>query len=415
MKLPLEIYIAWRYIRFNIRQSLIVAFAVGIGVSIIIFIPSVNLSFFDLLLRKTVIRAPHIQVTREIETFFRNERLLQRQFPSTEQILTEDQTTVRKRNIRAYNRLMEQLLQVPGVTEAAPYISEQVIIVQGNEVRSVEVRGIVPDREKSVSNLEEEVKQGDIDMLSGDRIILGWRLADELGAEPGGRVQLITAEGNRSFRVSGLIDSGIYARDIGTALISLPTAQRLLDMPGQVTGIALQVADIYQAKLMGDRISRIYNVKTRSWIEENRTLLQQISSFRIIIAIISFLIVFAAASSITSILIMIITSKSREIGILKAMGTSSGAIVRVFLFQATFLSILGAIAGVMGGIALIALYNATPLSRAETFLGIGREPVTLNLEYTYIAVFYALASSILASIFPAWRAGKLDPVKAITQ
>lgn len=415
MKLPFSAYIAWRYIRFNIRQSLIVALAVGIGVSIIIFIPSVNLSFFDLLLRRTVINAPHIQITREFETLPRDELALRRQFPGAERILVADETTTRRRNIRAYNQLLASLLRFPGVTEAAPYISEQVIIVKANEVRGVEVRGIIPELEKSVSTLEEDVEVGNLDTLSGSQIFLGWRLADELGVEVGDYVQLITAEGSRSFKVAGLINSGIYARDLGTALISLRSAQRLLDMPGQVTGISLQVEDIYQAESIGQGIARTYNVKSRSWMVENETLLEQITNFRIIIAVISFLIVFAAASSITSILIMVVASKSREIGILKAMGATSDAIVRIFLLQATFLSILGSLAGVLGGIGLIALYNITPFARAETVLGIGREPVRLNLEYTYIAVFYAMLSSILASIFPAWRAGKMDPVKAINQ
>lgn len=150
-------------------------------------------------------------------------------------------------------------------------------------------------------------------------------------------------------------------------------------------------------------------------MEDNEIILSQIGMFRVIIAFISFLIVFAAASSITSVLIMVVSSKSREIGILKAMGLQGPAIMRLFVFQAVCLSLLGAAAGVLGGQGLISLYNATPYSRAETFLGIARQPVAMNAEYTGYALFYALLSSVLASLIPAWNASRLDPVKAINQ
>ncbi|MGE0200761.1 MAG: ABC transporter permease [Candidatus Melainabacteria bacterium] len=415
MQLPLPLYIAWHYIRHNLRQSAIVALAVGIGVSIIIFIPSVNLSFFDYFLHETVENAAHIRVTREVETMPRNKTLMAPIWGRTAQILYSDQTMTRNRKITAYRDAMDRLTAIPGVTAAAPYINERVIVVRGSQDRGATVQGIEPLQEAQIHPIKDDIQQGNLDKLSGDQIFIGWRLADELGVGMGDRIQLVSVNNKRSFKIAGLIRTGIYMQDMDTMYIALRTAQTLFDLPNQVSGISLKVDDINAADKVASVIQSAYGYKTRTWMEDNEVILDQIRMFRVIIAFISFLIVFAAASSITSILIMLVSSKAKEIGILKAMGTTSGAIVQLFLFQAIFLSILGAIAGVFGGMGLIELYNATPYSKAETFLGIARQPVTLNLEYTGYAIFYAMLSSIFASIFPAWRAGSLDPVKAFGQ
>ncbi|MBX2861602.1 MAG: ABC transporter permease [Vampirovibrio sp.] len=413
--LPIEIYVAWRYMRFNLKQSFIVALAVGIGVSIIIFIPSINLSFFGYFLEKTVESNAHIKVVRELDTEARNRQTLKTLYPDEGRILVSDQSLTRRRDIKAYKNLVSEIMRIDGITTAAPYVSESVIIVRGSQTRTSTMRGILPEAEKNISNIEENIQQGSLDTLSDDQVILGWRLADELGVNVGNRIQLLTNFGKKSLKVSALSNTGIYQQDLSTILVTLDTAQALLNMPNEVTGIGLKVRDMYQAENLARLIARTFDLKTTSWMEDNAVFLDQIRMFRVIIAFISFLIVFAAASSITSILIMVVASKSKDIGILKAMGTPPNAIMRMFLLQAIILSLIGVVAGIGGATFLIELYNATPYSKAETFLGIGRQPVTLNLEYTVYAIFYATLSSILASLIPAWQAGKLDPVEAINQ
>lgn len=414
-RLPIEWYMAARYIRTNIRQSLIIMLAVGMGVAIIIFVPSINLSFFEYFLNKTVQNAPHINVTREMETGERNRQMMASLAPEGYDVLMTDQTVIRRRNIKAYQRLMKDLMKFPGVTNAAPFVQDNVIIVRGSASRAVDLRGIVPEAEKEITDIEENVTIGNLDTLGNNEIFLGYLLADELNANIGNRVTIVSPYGRKNYKLTGLIDSGNYLRDLGSAWLTLEAAQQVLDLPNEVTGIGLRVAEIYTADNIAKAISRAYPVKTRSWMEDNVTILEQISNFRTIIAFISFMIVMAAASSITSVLIMVVASKSKEIGILKAMGASPGSIMRLFVIQAVFLALLGSVAGIFGGWLFIQIYNFSPMSRSETLLGIGREPATLNIEYTFYAVFYAMASSILASIFPAWRASRLDPVQAINQ
>ena len=418
MKWPLELYIAARYIFHNLRQSLIVMLAVGMGVSIIIFIPSVNLSFFDYFLRKTVHNAPHIQVTRELETEVRNQQALVRVFSSKDQInpphiIMTDLTLTRRRNIMAYDRLIAEMMEFPGVVAAAPYIKDQVIINRGGTSRAVDLNGIVPEKERQISDIAETVTIGSLDTLTDDEVFLGYLLADTLGVGVGNRVQVVTPYGKKNFKVAGLIDSGQFLKDHSYVATTLEGAQQILNLPNEVTGIGLKVREIYDAEKIAKMLRATFPVKTRSWMEDNRTILDQIANFRGIIAVISFLIVMAAASSITSILIMVVASKSREIGILKAMGTPPQTIMGLFVSQAVFLSILGAMCGVVGGFLLIQVYNLTPMAHSETFLGISREPVTMNMEYMGYAILYSIGSSILASFIPAWQASRLDPVKAI--
>lgn len=411
--MPFSLYIALRYIQYNLRQSLIIMLAVGMGVGIIIFIPSVNLGFMDYLIKKTVNNAAHVQVTRDIETDERNRQLLQAKIPKDAQLVVTDQTLTRRRKITAYNQLSDKLREFPGVVEVAPYIREQAIIVRGSDSRGVQLNGIIPEREQNLSDLLENVTEGNLDTVSSNEVFLGVTLADELGANVGNRVQIITPWGQKSFKVAGIIDNKNYVRDMSLVVTNIEGAQQMLDMANEVTGIGIKVRDIYQADTIAQQIQNTYPVKARSWIEDNVTILSQIKNFRFIIAFVSVMIVMAAASSITSVLIMVVASKTREIGIMKAMGARPGTVMRIFLIQAVILGIFGAICGILLAWMFINLYNFSPMSRQDTLLGIGREPVKMNLEYTIYAILYSMGSSLVASLIPAWRAGHLNPVEAI--
>lgn len=418
-QIPIELYLAARYVTANIKQSLIIILAVGMGVAIITFIPSINLSFFEYFLEKTVQNAAHINITREIETESRNINLLKKYRNKTgnnhEQIVLTDQSLIRRRNITAYRRLVDEFKQIPGVAAAAPFIKDQGIVRRGGKSRSIDINGIIPEQERYITDIFENVYIGNLSTISNQEVFLGYLLADELGVQIGNRIQLVTPYGQKSYKVAGLIKNGNYLRDLSQVVMNLDAAQQLLNLDNEVTSIGIKLVDYYDAPKISNIIKNTYPVKVRNWMEDNVTILEQISNFRTIIAFISFMIVMAAASSITSVLIMVVASKSKEIGILKAMGTPGGSILRLFVIQAVFLSIFGALFGVFGGWFFIQVYNFSPMSTAETFLGIGREPATVNTEYAIYAVCYAIISSVLASLIPAWQASKLDPVHAINQ
>lgn len=416
--LPIEFYIASRYVSANLRQSLIIMLAVGIGVALIVFIPSVNLSFFNYFLDKTVQNAPHITLTRELETMPRDKKAVEGIFKEqnrSEKLLFSDRTNIRRRHITAYKRLLSQLESMPDVIAVSPTIREQVIAVHGSQNRSASLQGIIPQQENIVSHIEDNVAEGNLEAMGPNEVFIGSELANELNLAVGDRIQVLTAFGERSYKIAGLITTGVYQQDLTILYMPLQSAQKLLDMDNEVSSLGLKIRNIYDAENVARLLANTYHLKARSWMEENKIFLDQISNFRVIIAVINFLIVFAAATSINSILIMVVASKSKEIGILKAMGTGPGAIMRLFIAQGIFLSVMGIIAGIAGGGGLIALYNLSPMARGQTLLGIERPPTTISTEYAILAVIYALISSMLASLLPAWRASRLDPVEAINQ
>ncbi|MEB3244471.1 MAG: ABC transporter permease [Vampirovibrionales bacterium] len=421
MTIPIEYAIAARYVKANLRQSLIIMLAVGIGVALTIFIPSLNIGFFNYLLIKTVETNPHIKLTRELETMPQDKALLQAHFKafkktvSQPRLIFSDQTQKRRRTIQAYRPLINKLEAFPGVTIVSPTIREQVIIVHGSQSRSAGLQGVLPEREDRIARINEHVIAGQFNKMGPQDVFLGRELADELDVDPGSRVKIVTAYGQRSFRVAGLIQTGMATADLSLLYMPLKSAQKLLQLENTVTDIGLKIDDIYAADTVAQTLAQAYRLKAKSWMLESKVFLDQIQNFRVIVGIINFLIVFAAATSITSILVMMVAAKSREIGILKAMGLSPGAIMRLFISQGLCLSVFGCIAGFFGALGLIMLYNASPLSQGATVLGIERPPTVINGEYTVLAFVYAMISSFLASLFPAWYASRLDPVKAMNQ
>lgn len=413
--MPTYFYIAWRYLLSDLKQSLLITLAVGLGIAIIVFIPSVNTSFYNELLKKTLDSSPHITVLKQEKSLQPGYNLLEAKVNTPDLVVLKDTTSSQQLDtLRNFRPLQNQLEQLPSVIGVSPQVTEQVVVVKGAQRMAASLQGLDPEKEPSVTDIETKIKVGRLKDLSGDNAILGWRLADELGVRLGQRFQVVTATGQRRFRLVGLTDSGLYFTDRKTLLVSLTTAQALLKQPGQVSSIGLRLEDLEEAPELARQIAANLQVKTRHWIEENEEILKQMTSFRVMVSFINFLIIASAASSITSMLIMTVANKSKEIGILKAMGMRPSQIARIFVSQALLLCVLGIVFGVLGGQFFIELYNLTPIAK-QSVMGIERKPVTMNLEFALLACFYAFITSVVASLIPAWQASRLDPVKAINQ
>lgn len=407
-----EFFIAWRYMTSNIRQSLIISGAVGIGVSIIIFVPSINLSFFNDLIDKTLASAPHVRITKELVTFPRDVKVLTPRFK--QELLLEDQTQTRRRNIKSYRGLVRSIASVDGVVAASPFASGQGIVVRGAEERGVSVKGIIPEKEVNVTDIENDIIRGRIQNLNVTDIVIGKVLADKINVDLNDRITVIGPRSiSRSFKIVGIFSTGLRGQDEGQVYTNLRAAQQLLALGTDVTNIGVRVDDIYRADVIADRIEKITGLTADSWKEDNKQILEQITRFQIIIAFINFLIIFAAASSITSVFIMMIASKSKEIGIMKSMGAKNHSIMIIFLSQAITLSVLGYLVGILGAKGLIEWYSYILSSATETFLTTDIPDLKINWNYAFLAMVYSIITSVIASIIPAYQAAKLNPVEAI--
>lgn len=407
-----EFFIALRYMTANIKQSLIISGAVGIGVSIIIFIPSINLSFFNDLINKTVSSSPHINITKEIDTFQGDIRVLKREFRND--LLLTDQTQIRRRNILSYRLVLKEIAPVSEIVASAPYASGQAIIVRGGEERGVSIKGIIPEKEVNITNIQNYMIRGRIQNLGINDIVIGNTLAEKLKVNIGRRVSVTGPRGiSNTFKIVGIFSTGLRAQDESQVYTNLKAAQQILRLGTEVSGVGARVKDIYEAENVANTLKKLTGLDAKSWMEDNKQILDQISRFRLIIAFINFLIIFAAASSITSVFILLISSKSKEIGILKSMGAKNISIMSVFLMQALILSIIGYITGVIGAKLLISWYAYILSSAKETFLTTGIPVLKLNVQYALLALFYSMFTSLLASIIPAYQAARLNPVEAI--
>jgi len=409
-----EFFIALRYMSSNIKQSLIISGAVSIGVSIIVFIPSINLSFFNDLLNKTVSSAPHIVITKELETFKRDVTVLNK--TSKTDLLLEDQTRTRRRDIKSYKNVLDKIKPIAGIVATAPFASGNAIITRGAEERGVSLKGIIPEDEIKVVEIQKDMKEGRVNNLGITDVVIGDQLADKLNVKPGDRVNIVGPRGiSKDFKIVGIFSTGLRAKDEGQIYVNLKSGQQLLKLGTDVNGIGIKVIDMYQAETIAGEIQQATNLDARSWMEDNKQILEQLTRFRLIIGFINFLIIFAAASSITSVFIMLIAAKRKEIGILKSMGAKNLSIMFIFISQAIILGVLGYLFGLIGAQGLIIWYSNLLSSSTGTLLGTTIPKIIMNRDYALLALFYTMLTSLLASIIPAYQAAKLNPVEAINE
>ncbi len=408
-----ELFIALRYVTSNLKQSIIITMAISIGVSLIIWIPSINLSFFDDLIDKSVASAPNITIEKELDTFEKNAPKFNLFF-GDRTLLLKDQVQTRKRNIKSYKEIMEQIKYVEQIEAMSPYVSEQGFVIRGTEERGAQIRGIIPGREVKVTDIENDIIRGGIRNLGINDIVLGETLADKLNVDLGDRVTVTGPRGSsKSLKVVGIFSTGLRENDEFQVYVALKSGQQIFNLGNDVNGIGIKIKDIYKAREVAGKLREITGLDAESWMEENKQILDQISRFRLIITFINFLIIFSAASSITSVFIMLIASKSKEIGILKSMGAKNFSVMSVFLIQAISLSLLAYVLGLGFAKLLIEWYAGIIESAGETFFSTEIPEFKISMEYAVLAFFYSLFTSILASIIPSYQAAKLNPVEAI--
>jgi lipoprotein-releasing system permease protein len=340
-------------------------------------------------------------------------------------------------NITNYQQVNLQVEQVKGVTAATPFIYTQVMISSRQSISGAVLRGIDPETAVKVINLARNLRTGSLEELgvvdrSGDTtttpgIILGNELARNLGVVRGEPVTVISPLGrltplgrvprSQTFRVSGIFDSGMYEYDSTLAYVSLGAAQRFLGIGDRVTGIEVRVDDIYRADRVARDISKTlagYPYWSRDWMRMNKNLFSALKLEKIVMFIILTLIILVAAFNIIGTLIMVVIEKTRDIAILKSMGATRRSIMKIFMIEGMVIGLVGTMLGLLGGYTLcelLATYQFIELPQDVYY--ISTLPVKMDpLDVTIIALA-AIAISLVATVYPAWQASRLDPAEAI--
>jgi len=338
-----------------------------------------------------------------------------------------------------YEEVAKKVDTVRGVVSAAPFILSQVMLSSASSVSGVVLKGIDPNLAGKVTDLASNLKAGHLQDLEKGRdnlagIILGVELAKHLGVSMNDTLQVISPLGNmtpmgmmpkmRRFAVVGIFQSGMYEYDNTLAYISIPIAQKFFDMGDRVTGIEIKTGDLYRVKEFAKEIRRLLGFPfwTKDWMEMNRNLFSALRLEKIAMFIILVLIVLVAAFNIISTLIMVVMEKNKDIAILKSMGASSRGIMKIFLIEGLVIGVVGTFLGAVLG--LLAAFNLEKITDfVEHLFGfkilssdvyyIDKLPSQVNpLDVTLILVT-AISISLVATIYPSWRASKLDPAEAL--
>jgi lipoprotein-releasing system permease protein len=331
--------------------------------------------------------------------------------------------------VTGYDSLMTVIKNTPRVIGASPFVYTKVMLNHENYVDGIVLRGVDTETLSDVSNIEEKIKYGDFNLTDEEEpeIVIGSILANNLRIHTGDRLTVFstanftpTPMGNipevEEFKVSGIFEAGMFEYDAALAYVSLASAQRLVEMSDAVTGIEVKVKDIYKAPQIAEEIEEEigFPYKTTNWIRMNRSLFAALKLEKIVMFIILTLIIVVAAFNIIGTLIMIVIRKTKDIGILKSMGASSRQIMKVFMLQGVIIGAIGTGLGIVVGYVvcfLLGKYKFISLPSDVYF--IDTLPVNMVWHDFLLVAVAAIVISFAATIYPAIKAAKLDPVQAI--
>lgn len=401
-----EYFVAKRYLktkRSTILQSIIVIISivgVFIGVAALLIVLSVMNGFQDDLKDKILGVNAHIAVLK-----YFNEPVMK------------------------YDSLLSIVRKTPHVTGASPFIYTKVMINHNSYVDGIVLRGVDENTLKDVSDIESRLKYGSFHFSGGDEpgIVLGSILADNLRVHTGDELTIFSTANfkptpmgiipkYKKFKVIGIFDAGMFEYDASLAYVSLLSAQKLVGMENAVTGIEVKVDDIYKAPKIARVIEKRlgFPYRTNNWMEMNRSLFTALKLEKMLMFIVLTLIIIVASFNIIGTLILFVSQKTRDIGILKSMGASNRQIMKIFTFQGLTIGLVGTSLGVLFGFVvsfLLGKYIHFPLPGDVYF--IKTLPVNMELFDFVIVGVSAIVISFIATLYPAMKASRLDPVKAI--
>jgi lipoprotein-releasing system permease protein len=330
-----------------------------------------------------------------------------------------------------YQKVAEQIRGTEGVIATTPFIYSQVMVKSFGNVSGAILRGMDPRSVGKVVGIESMIKKGSLSSLDETHeglpaIIIGSELSRRIGALPGDILTVIAPEGkptpfsripnSRKYRVTALFDSGMYEYDSNLVFISLKEVQDLLGMEGRVTGVEVRVHAVYKSDIIGELIQKKlgYPYRTKDWKLTNRSLFSALRLEKITMFIIMTMIVLVGALNIISTLVMVVMEKTRDIAILRAMGATSRNIMSIFMLQGLLVGLVGTLIGLFSGLGICHLISKyIHIGIPTDFYGITTLPVRVErLDVLFITVA-AVVISFLATIYPSWRAAKLNPVEAL--
>ncbi len=394
------------------RQTLVSVLGVALGVAFFIAIAALMRGFQTYFVSQIIDVAPHITVKDESRAPPAQPAELLRGAGAV--LVHGVKPGDRVRGIRAAGDKLALLEAMEGVA-AAPVLAGQVLLRYGSRDVSAGVTGIDPARHVRISNIQKDMLTGRLDDLraTANGLIIGEALSIRLGIGMGDTISAISPAGvTLSMKIVGIFRTGIQAVDGGQGFALLKVAQVLQNRPNVVNQLLIRLADVTQAEPMARQIEARFGDRTESWEEQSANILTVFVIQNAIMYSVTGAILLVAAFGIYNIISTVVFEKTRDIAILKSLGFTEGDIQRLFLLQGLAAGLMGAVVGCLLGAAMI---EALAQVRFNTDAPSGNNRFLLDRDWrVYLAAsFFAMLSASFASVVPARRASRLDPVQVV--
>lgn len=409
---PLELYVGLRYTRAKRRNHFISFISatsilgIALGITALITVLSVMNGFETELRERILGMASHATISGSTE------------------------------GLDDWEAVADRALGHERVLGAAPYVTAQVMLSAGGAVSGTLLRGILPEREPQVSEVVNKMLVGELtDLRAGEYgIILGKELGLVMGVRPGDKITVVTPQVTvtpagvlprlKRFTVVGLFEVGMYEYDRNLAFTHIADAAKLMRLEGRVTGVRLMLDDLFQAprvvrEIAGELGGRHF---ISDWTRQHANFFRAIQTEKRVMFIILLLIVAVAAFNIVSTLVMVVTDKQGDIAILRTLGVTPGSVMAIFIVQGALIGLIGTALGVLGGVSL-ALNVETIVPAIERLFGIRFlspdvyyiSDLPSELHWSDVARIggVALVLSLIATLYPAWRAARTQPAQAL--
>ena len=340
-----------------------------------------------------------------------------------------------ERSLTDYDRLAGQVAKVDGVVKVTPMIEGQVMASANGQAAGAVVRGLKPEDVQGRTILADNIHTGALANFRGmDTVLIGTRMARKFRLEVGDKITLISPKGNvtafgtvprlRSYTIAALFNVGMHEYDSSFIFMPLEAAQKYFRLPNAVSYLDVVITDPDAARSKTREVWRAIGAQGRifDWQQTNSSFFNAIQVERNVMFLILTLIIVVAAFNIISSLIMLVKDKGRDIAILRTMGATRGMIMRVFFLSGASVGVIGTIAGFILGLSFaenietirqwIQALTGTELFAAEIYF-LSQLPAEVDSGEVATVVIMGLVLSFLATLYPSWRAARLDPVEAL--
>jgi lipoprotein-releasing system permease protein len=393
--LKTELFISWRFFctrrkeKFISLISLISVLGIAIGVMALIVVIAVMTGFDRDLRDKIVGNYSHISLS-----------------------------SYKPISAGEFEGLARKILANPHVKGVSPYLQGQVLVKEANKFFAVGLRGIEPKTETQVTKIKQYVSGCDVNALAPDEVIIGKELASYLGLGINSSFSFYSPLGKlHTLKVAGIFNSGMYEYDMNLIFTPLASAQDIMGLPGQISSVAIKLDNLYLADKVRDELRQAigFDYLLRTWTEANRNFFAALKLEKLTMFIILTLIILVASFNIISTLIVMAVEKTKDIGILRAVGMTSSSIRKIFTIEGLIIGSLGTFLGACGGILLCWLLKKYQFIKLpQDIYYIDRLPVAIEFWPDIVLIIIAaMAIALLATIYPASKAAQLKPVEAL--